>query len=143
MLTPLLPGYFAFPLSQTDRLTALHPTHPCGQSPVVPLTTTEGAVPIDELFPEDVVQALQEGQRAQCVRVSDPHSARHCLDEAHEALQLRCNVICKKCTGTTGTMFQEPSRWGKSITGSVSTTIPDLLHTRISKPRAHLCRGSL
>lgn len=51
------------------------------------------AVLVDEFLPIDVTQALEEGQRAKCVGVSDLHIARHCLDQSHEALQLRRYVI--------------------------------------------------
>lgn len=48
---------------------------------------------IDELVPVDEAQAFEEGQRDECVGVSDLHVARHSLDQSHEALQLRCDVI--------------------------------------------------
>lgn len=51
------------------------------------------ALLVDEFLPIDVTQALEEGQRAKCVGVSNLHIARHSLDQSHEVLQLRCYVI--------------------------------------------------
>lgn len=51
------------------------------------------AILFDEFLPIDVTQALEEGQRAKCVGVSNLHIARHSLDQAHESLQLRRYVI--------------------------------------------------
>lgn len=51
------------------------------------------AILVHEFIPIDVTQALEEGQRAKCVGVSDLHVARHSLDQSHEALQLRLDVI--------------------------------------------------
>lgn len=51
------------------------------------------AILVDEFLPIDVTQALEEGQRAKCVGVSNLHIACHCLDQSHEALQLRHYVI--------------------------------------------------
>lgn len=49
-----------------------------------------------ELFSMNVSQALEEGQRAQSLRVFDLYISSHCLDQAHETLQLWCNVIWGK-----------------------------------------------
>lgn len=51
------------------------------------------AILVDEFLPVDVTQALEEGQRAKRVGVSNLHIARHSLDQSHEALQFRRNVI--------------------------------------------------
>lgn len=59
-----------------------------------------GDVLIDELVPVDETQALEEGQRDECMGVSDLHVARHSLDQSHEALQLRCDVIWGQGGGT-------------------------------------------
>ena len=55
---------------------------------------TSGAdILVDEFLPFDVTQALEEGQRAKSVGVSDLHIARHFLNQSHEDLQLRRDVI--------------------------------------------------
>lgn len=59
-----------------------------------------GDVLIDELVPVDETQALEEGQRDERVGVSDLDVARHSLDQSHEALQLRCDVIWGRGGGT-------------------------------------------
>lgn len=51
------------------------------------------AILVNEFLPLDVTQALEEGQRAKCIRVSNLHIARHRLDQSHEVLQLRRYVI--------------------------------------------------
>lgn len=55
--------------------------------------TNSADILVDEFLPIDVTQALEEGQRAKSVGVSDLHIARHFLNQSHEALQLRCDVI--------------------------------------------------
>lgn len=51
------------------------------------------AVLVNKFLPIDVTKALEEGQRSECVGVSYLHKAGHCLDQSHEALQLRGNII--------------------------------------------------
>lgn len=51
------------------------------------------AILVHEFLPIDVTQTLEEGQGAKCVGVSDLHIARHSLDQSHEVLQLRRDVI--------------------------------------------------
>lgn len=60
------------------------------------------AVLVHEVLPVDVTQALEEGQGAECVGVSNLHIARHRLDHAHEALQFRHNVIWGHKSGSDG-----------------------------------------
>lgn len=48
---------------------------------------------VDELLAVDVAQALEEGERAERVGVSNLHVARHSPNQPHEGLQLRRDVI--------------------------------------------------
>lgn len=57
------------------------------------MQTNIADVLVDEFLATNVTQALEEGQRAECVGVPNLHVARHCLDQPHEALQLRRYVI--------------------------------------------------
>lgn len=78
-----LPNSPESPLRSTHTLTGTT----CRQTP------RRWAILVDEFLPIDVTQALEEGQWAKCVGVSNLHIARHSLDQSHEALQLRCDVI--------------------------------------------------
>lgn len=57
---------------------------------------------IDELVAVDVAQVFEEGQRDERVGVSDLHEACHPLDQPHELLQLRRDVICGEGGGGGG-----------------------------------------
>lgn len=63
------------------------------------------AILVHEFLSVDVTQALEEGQRAECVGVSDLHVARHSLDHTHEALQFRHDVIWGHKRGSDGGKF--------------------------------------
>lgn len=60
------------------------------------------AILVHEFLPVDVTQALEEGQRAECVGVSNLHKARHSLDHPHEALQFRHDVLWGHKSGSDG-----------------------------------------
>lgn len=51
---------------------------------------------ICELFSINVSQTFEEGQRTQSLRVFDLDISSDCLDQAHETLQLWCNIIWRK-----------------------------------------------
>lgn len=60
------------------------------------------ALLVHEFLSVDVTQALEEGQGAERVGVSNLHIARHSLDHSHEALQFRHDVIWGQKSGSDG-----------------------------------------
>lgn len=53
-------------------------------------------LPFQQFLAIDVAEILQERERGECVRVTDPDVTCHSLNQTHEVLQLRHNILWAK-----------------------------------------------
>lgn len=86
---PVLPPCPLIPFSHHTRSkhTRTHAHTLAGHDVPTGVSRRRRAILVQEFLPVDVTQALEEGQGAECVGVSNLHIARHSLDHTHEALQ--------------------------------------------------------